>query len=1125
MRPHLRVACVGAIVLLGAGCEGCRPPVSDRSYGEPRFLLELEGLPVEASEVDFGVVPMTKRVTQKVLLRNVGRGVLRFEGFAKEGDGAAVQLGADVVEPAPVFGIDIEAFDLPSGESRELTFFFQPPEVMMPVVDHTVRLRLRASNTAPDLAPALLTLKGRAIRGECEFPSRIDFGAVARGDTFKVVEQLKNRRMVDSFPRVDLIMSAQGEGIFTFSADTPTGVFTLGPGRDRNVTFQFSPTEVRDYTANVTVLPADGCPEVVVRLVGSGVDNVLSWAPTPLDFGYIPPGITVTQELSFSNQSFKPVQVTMLATREGSMPSNIYKVAMADMGDVTRLTVPGGKRDMANAIVPGTAKLTVSFRPTVLGPRQGTLTAATDAPSQANISVPLRGFGGGPDIEVTPAPTLNMGRIAFFSGNTAAATRKITIRNVGTRPTPPDPRANLKLGAMGAGRPYWTVTAKNAESTLDEICIGTFDTMSGTCTNDLPMMGPGSYDPSVGIEAAGAAASLDIPIRVAPKNLNVGTSGNKEWEVVFFSNDPDEPEVRVMVIARPVSLPPCQYTLAPVDLSFGVVTPPNVKDLSFQVCNVAPATATGNICLLTNLDLGVGSDPMFSLPAGMVPEKELLPQECAVIQARAWPQSGLPANPTRVTGSVVFNISSDDPQRAQGRVTLSATLAPSCLVISPSTLDFGTVQQGCNSSDRRFQVYNACANPVQWVGAGLVAVGETAMAGTQNCAGPGNCQEFNVTAQPAVNLLPPCANDAGVCLNQGGTPLSFQLKYRPLNINIDTGAYRIQVVQAGQQVDYLVTLQGRGDTMGLNKDSFQQDSKPKADILLVVDTSGSMSEEQMSLATNFKSFIQYAIDSRVDFQIGLTTTYFTGAGGIAPETGDLCRVDSVVMNGQQCTGGTGPKILTPQTANLEQTFAQLVSKGTSGSGSESCVEPAVKALTAPKITDVNANAGLLRPDAVLAVVCVTDESEQANLPISLYVNQLLNIKGSQRSNLFTYNVIGPFTALGGTCSADDQGGRHAELVRQTNGIREEICTPNWATALENIGKGAFGFRTTFFLNGTPSAGNQVSVEIDGMPQPARDARGAVVWNYDSALNAVVFNPNYVPEPGQTLSINYQVACL
>lgn len=1130
-RTSLRALLPLASIVALAACDGCRPTTPNQAiYGEPRILVEVDGVNVETTELDFGSVPMTKKVTRVVRLTNVGRASLQFDGFTKEGEGPAVQLGTSLVEPNPVFGIDLEPFELPVGESRELTFFFQPPEDTRTTVAHEVKLKLVTPNANPNAAPSLFTLKGTALRGECEFPAVLDFGAVARGDTFTLVQTLKNRRMVDAFPRVGDVMSP--DPVFALTPDSPRGEFTLAPNRDKNLTFTFTPSEPRDYLGSIKVLPADGCPEVTVRLVGTGVDNVLSWTPSTVDFGYVQPGLTVTQEVTFSNQSFKPVSLSMLATREGSNPSNIYKVAMAAMGDLTRQTVPPGSRDqMTRAIIPGTVKVTLSFKPTVLGPKPGTFVGTSDLRNQPNFTIALRGFGGGPDIDVQPGAALNFGRIAYFSGSSASATRRITVRNVGTRPTPPDPRANLKLGAMGAGRPYWTVTAKNAQSTLDEICVGRFDAMTNTCANDLPSTGPGSYNPAVGLEAAGAAATLDIPVRIAPANLMVGPSGNKEWEVTIFSNDPDEPEVRITVTARPVDLPPCNYTVTPASLNFGVVTPPATTDRTFQVCNVAPATATSNICLVTNLDMGAGSDAMFSLPAGSLMERELAPQECMTVQTRAWPQGALPTNPTTVNGTVTFTISDPTPGRSQPVVQLTATLAPSCLVISPNSLDFGTVQQGCNSPDRTFSVYNACPQAVRWVGAQLIASGDSAMPMTPNCPGNTTCQEFNVVNQPNTAGLPTCTvgGASGPCLNQGGTPLSFQIKYRPVNIGSDSGAYRIQVVQGGQQVDYIVSLNGRGDTMGFNTDTFRQDSRPKADILLVVDTSGSMSEEQASLASNFGSFIQYAVTSMVDFQIGLTTSWYTGSGGgVAPDTGYLCRTDSTVSfaaGTSQCTGGVGPKILTPSTPNLTQAFAELVNKGTNGSGSESCVEPAVRALTAPNINDPNINGGFLRPDAVLAVVCVTDESEQADLPVSLYVNQLLNIKGVQRSNMFSYNVIGPFTAIGAGCSADDQGGKHASLVQQTNGIREEICTPNWATSLENIGKGAFGFRTTFFLNGIPQAGNTVEVAIDGVVLPDRDARGAKVWEYQSAINAVVFDPLYVPEPGKTLTVSYRVACL
>lgn len=1116
----LLVAALAALSVAGCRCE---PPGTGQSRGEPRLLVETNGVNAESDTLDFGTVPMGKRVTATINLTNAASGVLQIEAWEKVGEGPAVQLGTSLMEPNPVFGIPYEKIEIAGGETIQLTAFFEPPNDTRTMVDHEVKLVLKTSNSTTD--SLAFTLKGKAIRGECDLPDRIDFGAVARGDKFSYTQVLKNPRPIESQPRVDAIVSSQGDSVFAFTPASPRGEFSIAPGREKEVTIEFSPTEVRDYFATVRIRAADGCPDKNIRLVGTGVDQVLSWMPGTVNFGYVQPGLSVTQDVTFMNQSFRDVTISNLATREGSNPSLIYRVSAANMGDATKLTVPKATRDaMTNMIVPGTSKVTLAFRPTVLGPRQGALVGNPDITAQSMVSVTLRGFGGGPDIDVSPAGTLNFGRIAYFQGSNSFASRRITVRNVGTQPTPADPAANLKLGAMGGGRPYWRVTPKNMQSQASEICVGAFDTMTNTCSDNLPVMGMGSYDPSIGIQASGARASLDIPIRITPANTTVGASGNKEWDVTFFSNDPDEPEVTVTVTARPVVLPPCNYSVTPLSLAYGVVTPPNNKDLSFQVCNLAPVTATGDICLVTNLDLEAGSDSIFSLPAGSMAEKELAPQECMTVITRAWPQGMLPANPTNVTGAVAFNLS--DPMRPQGRVQLTATLAPSCLVISPNNLDFGTVKAGgtCNSPARSFQVYNACPQPVRWIGAGLISAAGVAPM-TPGCPGPGRCDEFSVSASPITTGLPTCSVGGmmGPCLQQGGTPVTFQLRYRPIDVGPDTGAYRIQVVQANQQVDYLVTLQGKGDVDGSNTDTFRQDQRPKADILVVVDDSCSMSDKQQALGQNFNSFIKFATTSQVDFQIGITTT----------DADDESSCPSCIT-GDLKASPNGTKVFVPTTPNLEMQFQATVNVGINGSAIETCMAPAVRALTAPKITDPAKNGGLLRPDAVLAVVCVTDAVDQANQPVSFYLNQLLNIKGVQRPGSFTYNVVGPFLPSSpGNCIYDGNGddGKHVQLVSQTNGVREEICTPNWATALENIGKNAFGFRTNFFLTGTPdlSIGTPmmpaITVEIDGMNLPEQDTRGSRVWRYDAATNSIIFEPLYVPEPGKTMTVNYKVSCL
>lgn len=1099
------------VAVSGCRCGGTTPP---RSFGEMRIVYTDETgatLAGENGTYDFGQVSMGKTESLKLVVTNSGLGVLSLSSFEKvEGDNVLATPG--VTEANPVFTVslgDMGQVDIPSGATQEFDITFTPPQSTATQDAHRAVVALKALNTEVGKDTAQITLLGVGVSGTCDLPTEIDFGAVARGDTFSQTLSFENNQPIDTLAFVGDIESAQGTGIFTFTPESPRGEFTIVSGRSKDVTIVFAPTEARDYFGNVRMRRADGCPEKQVRLIGTGVDQVLTWAPATVDFGYVTPGLQVEGLVTFSNQGLREVQMSALATFEGSVPSSVYKVTEASMGDLTKLTVPAATRDATtHAITPGTATVKMSFKPLVLGPRTGTLRANTDLKNQASIVVPLRGVGGGPDIDVRPSPTLNFGRIAYFSNANppSFASRKLTVQNVGTRPNPPDPKANLKLGKPdgmgGFAKPYWEITPKNADSSLSEICIGAIDSMTGMCLDDLPAPpGAGSYDPAIGLEASGTAALLDIPVRITPSGI-----GMKEWEVKIYSNDPDEPVTTITIQANSVLLPPCNAQITPVALNYGVVSPPSTKDLGFQIRNLG--TGPMDVCLVTNVQLQpetgtpAGMPPVFSLPAGDVNEQELQPGEVMQVLVRAWPQGQLPANPATVTGRVQFNLS--NPTTPQGTVSLTATIAPSCLAISPSDLDFGTVQKDCNSPSRSFQIYNTCSQTVTINStAMLAAAGEPP--GGPNCPGTSPCPEFFVTTN--ITGLPRAIAPGG------STPVTFELKYRPINYGPDTGAFVVRAVQGGQSVDYVVTLRGQGDTMGLNTDTFRQDSKPKADILLVIDDSCSMSDKQMALAANFNSFIKYAQSSQVDFQMGITTT----------------DPGSTVI-GRLKTGPAGVKILKPTTANLEQQFAAMVNVGINGSATETCMEPAVAALTAPLITDPAANLGLLRQDAVLAVVCVTDAQDQAVQPASFYLNQLMNIKGAQRPGLFTYNVVGPFLPSPPSNCTYDSGtdnGKHAFMVNSTNGVKEEICTPDWAKALENIGKNAFGFRTNFYLTARPDLTSMrgITVAIDGVQLDPTDSRGAKVWEYDPTNNSINFEPLYVPEPGKTLTVTYQVACI
>ena len=1072
---------LSAFSMVVTGCR-CDPRPLPGGTGEISVLFEVGGTQMSGREAtyDFGQVPMGKKVTKKVVVKNNGTGALFLVKMEKTDGTDATKIGGIGDANPIVFDVAFETKEVGSGEKVEYAVTFDSPTSTQLTVPHEIKLLLRGSNTDVGAETATITLKAISVSGECELPDTLDFGAVAKGDTFEIATVIENTRPIDAVATIGAVTSNSGDDAsFKFSPDSPTGDVSLKAGQKKTVTLTFVPTEVKDYLARVTMRRLDGCPDKVVKLIGTGVDAVLTWAPNPLDLGYVTPGLQVSAEVTYSNLGLKPVVISNLVPSTGD-----YKVVTA--GPVT---VPAATRDGANALVAGTAKVAVNFKPTLLGPRNARLDFTTNLLKQAAGIEQLKGYGGGPDIDLKPA-NLSFGRVAYFAGSNSFVNRKLTIQNVGTKPTPPDVKANLHLGAKGVGTTFWDVRVKtgiaNNTATLSELCVGAFDS-NGACTN-LPAMT--TYDQAVGLEASGTKALLDVPVRIIPATL-----GTKAWELDIYSNDPDEPKFTVTITAESILLPPCDYEVTPTNLNFGLVTPPDYKDLGFTIRN--KGQNAGDLCLISNLDLKSTSNVIFSLPAGPLFDKELQPGQVLQVAVRAWPQGMVPTAVTAATGEVNFSIS--NPTKPQGAVALNSAVAASCLTITPDDLNFGTVQKDCSSATRTFTIYNTCSAAVTVTSYNMVSpAGEPA--GGPNCSGTVACPEFLAV------------NTAGIApstvLSPGAAPVTFSMKYHPINFGPDSGAFLIKVVQNGSSVDYVITLRGAGDSMGLNTDTFKQDSKPKADILLVIDNSGSMSDKQMALSVNFASFIKYATTAQVDYQIGVTTT------------------DMGVEGGRIVGDANNPKILTPTTVDVENKFKAKVNLGTNGSGTELQLEPAVAALTAPLInTD---NAGLIRPDAVLAVVSVSDADDQSPLPVSFYVNQLLNIKGAQQASMFSFNAIGAFLASPPSgCTYDLAGPRTLAAVIATNGVKEEICTPDWSKALEQIGKNAFGYRTNFFLTATPdlTAGKVISVKIDGVVLDPVDSRGAQVWTYDSAVNAVNFEPLFVPEPGKTLSVQYFVACI
>jgi hypothetical protein len=189
-----------------------------------------------------------------------------------------------------------------------------------------------------------------------------------------------------------------------------------------------------------------------------------------------------------------------------------------------------------------------------------------------------------------------------------------------------------------------------------------------------------------------------------------------------------------------------------------------------------------------------------------------------------------------------------------------------------------------------------------------------------------------------------------------------------------------------------------------------------ADILFVIDNSGSMADEQENLVRNFQTFIDVLANSDLDYRIAVVTTDLgndadqitrgpeqAGIAGFAVDesspyravdTGDRsdCRTLDDVPHGCFRSSRAEPWIDSQRDdpSAVVRAFRDTARVGTCGSGFERGSRAMLEALenTAPG----GCNAGFLRPDANLVVIVVTDEDDFRPLATDETLGRLSEVK-------------------------------------------------------------------------------------------------------------------------------------
>jgi hypothetical protein len=190
---------------------------------------------------------------------------------------------------------------------------------------------------------------------------------------------------------------------------------------------------------------------------------------------------------------------------------------------------------------------------------------------------------------------------------------------------------------------------------------------------------------------------------------------------------------------------------------------------------------------------------------------------------------------------------------------------------------------------------------------------------------------------------------------------------------------------------------------------------------------------------------------------------------------------------------------------------------------EQGLEASLRALSSPLVDHADdprtsladdGNLGFYRPEAKLAVIFVSDEDDQSEADVASYLAFYKSLKADPVM-LSVSAVVTPedmSTCMSGTSA----GSRYMELVDALGGVKESICTLDWAASLGRLGDNAFGLNIVFPLTGVPADPTKIEVKIDGVVVGG--------WSYDAGKNVILFTPLNPPPAGSHVEIRYPVGC-
>lgn len=256
------------------------------------------------------------------------------------------------------------------------------------------------------LAIAALCCIPLSARGQTLTPIKFDFGNwVVQTTSSPKTVVLKNTQSVAL-----TVSSISVSGDFAETSTCPIGTGTLAAGASCNISVTFTPTALGARVGTLTV--NDNAPNTpqTTSLSGTGVTAV-SLVPSSQAFGSQSLGTTTAAKIvTLKNNQTVPLTITGISTSGDFAQTSTCPLSPNTLGAVASCT------------------FSITFTPTAVGLRSGTLTVGDNAPN-APQTAQLTGTGTAP-VSISPA-TLSFANQVF---STTSAGKMVTVKNNQTVP-------------------------------------------------------------------------------------------------------------------------------------------------------------------------------------------------------------------------------------------------------------------------------------------------------------------------------------------------------------------------------------------------------------------------------------------------------------------------------------------------------------------------------------------------------------------------------------------------------------------------------------------------------------------------------------------------------------------